>query len=1159
MRGLCLALSLLVVLSAQNTSCVLSGTVEDSTRGVIPNARLTVINEGNGFVHTLTTTKDGFFSFSFPDVMPTTLTLRIEAPGFKTYRQTGISINAGEERSLGLIQLEIGRVSETVTVSARLASVDLASGERSETLTGDQLDEMALRGRDIFDAVGLMAGVVDTSDGRDSPGHTSIGNIYIMGGRNDQKNMTVDGVSNLDTGSNGSVHSMPPMDSVAEMKVLLSAYSAENGRNPFSINVITRGGTPRFHGRAAWYFRNEDLNANDYFANAAGRPRAEYRYNIVSYSVGGPVLLTRLPRLHDRLFFFFNQEFQRQVQQYGVKEVTVPTAIERQGDFSRSYNSNGSAVRVNDPLNGKAQLPGNVIPPSRFNPIGLAILDLFPLPNFQDRNPATRYQWNYYANLSEPYPRRTEVARIDYSPKDKWQLYLSLSNNGDSQEVPYNGGSSGWVAGSLNFPLTPVSYQAPGRLATLHSTNTITPRTFNEASIAASQNTLTFGPLNPDLANRTTLGVTIPQRNPALNPLNLIPDMTFSGIQNYANPSLSDGTPYLNHNTIYSFIDNVSHIRGAHTIKTGIYYEHTQKLQSASPLTRGSLSFNTDGNNALDANNAYANALLGNYDSYGEATARPQGNFQFRNLEWFVQDTWRAKRNLTLDFGVRFYHDPPQYDARHQLASFSLAAYNPATAPVLLRPAILNGVKVSLNPVTGQTYLAGLIGDFAPGLGNPADGQLIGGKNGVPPGLFTLPPVSAGPRFGFAWDPFGTGKTAIRGGGGVYLDRIQGNPVMNLLNNPPTIFTPTQYYGAFSDIAASATAGFLSPTGTVYSLAGKGHQQVVYNYNLSIQRQIGRSDVVDVGYAGSLGRHLLWERNINAVPPGATFLNLNPQNRDPTTTSNALPANFLRPHQGLGDVYLYEFANNSNYHALITAVQHRVRQGLSVGANYTWSKALDCSDSYSNAVDPFLPTRSRDYGPAGFDRRHVFSVNFYWTLPSPGKSSGVRPLGWIADNWTLSGVVRMLTGGPFTPSYSLVNGITTPTGSPSETARVEVVDPAAPLAQRFGPPPEPAGQNKVPWSSSSTDPQLGNLGKNTIYGPGVNNWDLSLYRQIRITDRIQSQLRLESYNTFNHTQFAGVNTAIQFDSKANQVNTAFDLPNSARPPRRIQIALRVTF
>ena len=294
---------------------------------------------------------------------------------------------------------------------------------------------------------------------------------------------------------------------------------------------------------------------------------------------------------------------------------------------------------------------------------------------------------------SEPYNRRTETVRADYLPKHNWQLYLSLSNNYDHQNVPYSGGSAGWVAGSLNFLLSPIQYGQPGRLGTLHSTNTISPTLFNEASFAVSQNTLNYAPEYPDLVDRTKLGINLPQRNASLNPQNLIPDMSFSSIQNYANPSMSDGTPYFNQNTIYSFIDNVSKIQGSHVLKAGIYIEKTQKIQSANAPVRGNISFNTDSNNPGDSNNSYANALLGNYDSYTEALQRPQSDYRFMNVEWFVQDDWRVRAGLTLSYGVRFYHDMPQYDTRGFISSFSPAAWDPKTAPVLLRPAVVNGVE----------------------------------------------------------------------------------------------------------------------------------------------------------------------------------------------------------------------------------------------------------------------------------------------------------------------------------------------------------------------------------------------------------------------------------------------------------------------------------
>ena len=1147
MLRLFFVLLLPAVLPAQNTSCGLSGTVQDPGGAAIANTKVTLTGEGNGFVRTVTTTNEGFFKF--PDLTPATFTLTIDAPGFKSYRQSGIAVGSGEQRSLGQIALAVGQVSETISVTAEVVSVNLTSGETGGTLTGDQLDQIALRGRDLFDAISLLPGVVDTSDGRDAPGPTSIGNIYIMGGRNDAKNMTVDGVSNLDTGSNGSVHSMPSIDSVAEVRVLMSAYAAENGRNPASISVITRGGGKMFHGAAAFYLRNEALNANDYFANLAGKPRTEYRYNIGTYSLSGPLVLPKLNRSHEKLFFFFNQEFQQQVAQYGVKTVTVPSALERQGDFTQSKNTNGSSIQVRDPLNNKTAFPGNVIPASRLTTIGKNILNIFPLPNYVDPRP---FQTNYYSAESGLYPRRTETGRLDYSPKDNWQLYTSISHNADKQHTPYGV----WVDGSLNFPLTPIVFEQPGWLATVHSTNTLSPSTFNELTVAASQNTLRFYPEDPAKVDRTKLGILIPQRNAALNPLNMIPNMSFGGIQNAANPSLNDGTPYFNQNTIYHLTDNVSKVWETHTFKTGVYHERTLKFQSASSATRGTISFGTDGNNILDANNAYANALLGNYDTYAEATARPQGKYFFSNLEFYAQDDWKVKSNVSLSYGVRFYHDPPQYDIRNQLASFSLGAFDPAKAPVLLRPANVNGTKVALNPVTGATYPQGLIGAFAPGMGDPANGDVVGGRNGVPRGFYEVAPLAVAPRFGFAWDPFKRGRTSVRGGGGVYFDRIEGNPVMGQIGNPPTIFTPTQYYGTFADIVSTVNAGVLAPNGSVTSLSTKGHQQRIYNFSLTISQQIGRAEVVEVGYTGSLGRHLLWERNLNPVPLGSTTAIagalLHPQNHDPTGSATAtLPVNFMRPMQGLGDVLLYEFATASNYHGLLTRFIHRFSHGINASASYTFSKALDTSDSYSNQVDAFVNPRSRNYGPAGFDRSHVFSANFFWKLPKPGAGVTFRPVHWVADNWTLSGVTRMMTGGKFTPSYSLINSLPTPTGSSSETARAQVLDPNAPITSRFGPAPQPNAANPAP--------QIGNLGKNTFTGQGVNNWDVSLYRDMRFRERLGGQLRFETYNTFNHSQFSGVDTTLRFDSTGGYANPLFNLPTSSRPPRRVQLAFRLNF
>lgn len=1155
MRFVPLVILALSPLLAQNISSTLTGSVVDPHSAAIAAVRITLTDEAQGFVHTTQTNHEGYFSF--PDLTSATFTLSINAPGFHPYRQTGIVLSSSEQRALGRIRLEVGAATETVTVTADVVAVNTATGERSGTLGAKDLDSLALRGRDIFDAVSLMPGVVDTSDGRDAPGPTSIGNIYIAGGRNDQKNMTIDGVTNLDTGSNGSIHSMPSMDSVAELKVLASNYAAEYGRNSGgTVTVITRGGTKQFHGSGSWYYRHEDLNANDYFNNLAGRQKTPYRYNIAGYTIGGPVPVPRsMTKLNGKLFFFFSQEFQHQRVAYGTKTQTVPTAAERRGDFSNHRNTNGALITIVDPLNNKQAFAGNIIPASRLNPVGVAVLNIFPLPNYVDPNPSRVWQWNYFASEAGAYPRRTEVVRLDYSPKTNWQLYLRLSNNVDEQHTPY----TTWVNGSVNFPLTPILFGQPGRGATLHSSNTITSTLFNELILGVSQNTLYYYPDDYSAIDRTKLGINIPQRNPSLNPMNMIPNMSFGSVQNAANPSLSNGLPYWNRNTIYSFVDNVTRITGTHLLKAGLYVERTRKVQYASTDTRGTVKFDRDStNNYLDANDAYANALLGTFDSYSEANGRPKGDYLFSNTEFYVQDTWRAERRLSIEWGLRFYADPPMYDRNNQLYSFLSTLYDRSKAPVLMQPTKnAAGARVAVDPRNGQLYPVGLIGTFAPNSGNPAVGMYQGGVNGYPNGMYTLPKLSVAPRIGFSWDPMGRGRTVIRGGGGVFFDRLQGNPTFNTLSNPPGVYTPTSYYGTLNDIQTTVNSGLLAPSGTVYSLAGESKGTSVYNYSFGVQQQLGRSLLMDVSYVGNIQRHLIWQRNINAVATGGKFLSLHPENKD-VTTNAVYPDNFIRPYTGYSDIYLYEFAGTANYNSLQASVSQRWGMGVSWGASYTFSKVLDESDSYGGSVDPFISPRNWNYGPAGFDRSHVFSARYAWALPK--LSTGYRVMRAAVNNWEISGITRMVSGAPITPTYSLVSGIDF-TGSNQVGARPVVVDPNADILTRFGP----------PVFSAANAPTRGNVGKGVLRGPGVNNWDISLYRNLKFGERIKGQFRFETYNTFNHTQFSSVDTNLNFQQVSpqpasatlnkvyTQINPLFMQGTSARPSRRAQLSLRLSF
>jgi hypothetical protein len=1121
---------------AQNISCSITGTVQDSGGAVIPNAAITVTDESTGFVRSVKTNDSGYFSF--PDLTAAKYTLSATAAGFKRYEQKNIALNSGDQRSLGAIALTIGDVAESVTVTAEAAPVQLGSSEKAGVLTGEEIDSMALRGRDFFDAIGLVAGVVDMSESRESPSPSSIQNIFILGSRSQAKNMTVDGVTNLDTGSNHTTHYMPSMDSVGEVKVLMSNYAAEYGRNSGgSISIVTRGGGKQFHAGAGWYYRHESFSANDYFNNQRGQPRPRYRYNIASYTLSGPVYVPgKFNSDRSKIFFFWSQEFQRQLITSAARTVRVPTAAERAGDFSRSYDVNGAPILLYDPLamtgTTRMRFPNNIVPASRFTTIGVNVLKLFPLDNFVDPNPSRIYQWNYISQASIPYPRGSQTARVDFSPRPNLAMYVRLSRNADEQVTSYM---------SSNYPLVPVVWHQPGRGAALHTTMTVSPTVFNEFIFGASENTRDYYAQEVNTVSRKTTGITVSQWYPGNNPDGLIPNMSFGGVSNAASPNLPTVFPYYNANTIFSVVDNVSKVAGTHTLKAGFYFERSRKVEQNTPTPgRGTLVYDRSSTNPVDTNHPWANALIGSYYSYAEPTSRPEGQFRFSNLEFYAQDAWRARRNLLLDYGVRFYHQPPHYEVRQIISSFVPQLFDPAKAPVLLRPGYNAArVKVAVDPISGATYNSALIGTYVPGVGDPADGMLRIGSDGRQ-SLYHTPAIVVAPRFGFSWDPFGRGRTAVRGGVGVFYDRIPQNATIRELPNPPQMYIPTVYFGSVDALAVTAGSAILAPGGTRVALHGDQPTPVTYNYSFGVQQQIGRSTIVDASYAGSISRHLLWERNINAVPLYARFLDVNPGNKDPTSSS-ALATNFLRPFQGVADVNMVEFGGTSSYNAALLTVQRRMARGIQFGFSYSFSKVLGTASTNNTVVSAFFDPRSRNYGPLTYDLTHVASVRYNWTLPKPGKRYHIRWLGLATDGWEMAGISRFSIGGAFTPGLSTVDGQDI-TGTPSESARPDVGDPGAPETERF----------KRPARGT-----FGNVGSGILRLPGINNWDISTYKWYTVRESLRLQLRLESYNTFNHTQFSNLTTTARFDAQGRQVDVLFLQPSTARSPRRVQLALRL--
>jgi hypothetical protein len=1139
-------------LFAQNVTAKVNGTVRDATGAVIVNATVKLVNDDTGATRAVQTNNDGYFSFT--DIQVGSYALSVEMKGFKSYRQQDLKLSAGMNRAMGEISLPVGDVAESVTVEATVSPVEFGSGEKSSTITGEDLQNTALRGRDYLDLMRLQPGVVDESEGREAPGPDGIRNIYINGARENQKNITVDGVTSMDSGSNSTTHTAPTLNTIAEVKILSSNYQAEFGRAVGgTIIVTTRGGGKQYHGSAFWSHRHEQFNANDYFQNQRSVAKNPYRFNLLGWNVGGPVWPKN--RNNAKLFFFFSQEFTRQRVNYPLQQVRMPTALERGGDFTQSVDLNGNRYTIYDPVT-QTPFPGNIVPANRQNKMGQALLNMLPLPNYKDPDPLRARQWNYLSALSGAYPRRQDMIRVDFSPPtSKWQAYMRYTQDADEQHPPY----SVWINGSVNFDLTALTFRQPGKGLVLAATRPLGAAWFFESRLGYSMNRLTSFPDEPDRITKSKVGFNLPQWRPDLNPLGFIPNVTFGTPGTAPNMTLNNSLPYRNVNHIFNATENLSKTHGTHTIRMGVYIERTRKDQQQGTPTRGTISFSDDSNNPQRTRYGYASALMGIMTSYQEATSRPYGLYRFTNLEWYIQDNWKVSRRFTLDYGLRFYHDPGQEEVRSQAAAFVQGLYNRANAPTLITSGYnASRVRVGIDPVTGKQYNVAFIGTFVPGRGDPAIGMVTGGSNGFPKSLYNVPAVMFGPRLGFAFDPFGRGRTAVRGGFGVFFDRVQGNPTMNMVANPPTSFSPTLYYSTFDDLAASANSALLAPSTISHSLYGKGTMPQSYQYSLGVQHAITRATRVEISYVGNFGRHLLWQKNFNPVPIGAQFLNAHPENRDPTT--NAVYANnFLRPYIGYGDILEYEFGSTSNYNSVQASWSSRTKGGFEVRGTYTFAKALGSAGSDTSTVTPFFKPREWNYGRLTYSRDQVLTLNPSWHVTRAMLPS-YRPARMLMQNWYVYMTVQIATGQPYRPSLATVDGLNYP-GTPSQSANLTWVGPAACANQDDCPLQKQFSRGILPRVSGAVEtPYWGNLGVNTFNRPGMNNWDARLTRRFNLwNERRYLDFRLEAFNFPNHTQYSNIDTNGRFDRDGSLANPLFLTPTATRRPRMLTLGLQFSF
>ncbi|MGA2117893.1 MAG: carboxypeptidase regulatory-like domain-containing protein [Bryobacteraceae bacterium] len=1178
--------------TAQESSGSISGTVRDSQGAVIPGAKVTLINQAEGAVtRELQTTADG--NFFLTPVIAGTYTVTVEVSGFKKYIQSDIVLHAQDTIGLPPIVMDVGAVGESITVEANAITLQSVTADRSGVLTTSQMVDLASNTRLYTDLLPTVPGFnADTTNAN--------------GLRTDQNAIAVDGTLVEDVGNNSAGGWRINPDIISEFKVLTNSQQAEFGRASGSnITIVTKSGSQSFHGVGYDFFRNEWLNANTWMNNYSGLSRPVNRNSTYGFAVGGPIYIPhRFNSAKEKLFFFTNWEFQRPKVLDNLVSLTVPTALERQGNFTQSQE-NSIPVLVDDPTNNKAPFPGNIVPQTLFNKYGQQLMNVYPLPN---RTGQVSYNYQYQFAGSDI--RNDDTVRIDYNITNKLKFYFHWLQNRENL-IQSGGLNVNNTIGVGSFQSQRGTISGYGNL-----TYVISPTMTNEFSYGNTRNWLPNVPYTGGKNNGYTTadaGVTLPLLYPNANTANLIPNMAFGSEISDAPTVSIDGMPYANENPTQNITDNIAKVFTKHTVKAGIYLESSTKRQTASEFNNGAISFATDSANPGDTGYDFANMLVGNYDTFSQSNTYLKGYYYYKSVEWYVQDNWKVSQNLTLDYGMRFSWLPPWYEKNNMVSSFVPQAYSQSQKVALYQPTLVNGVRSAIDPLNGQTEPAAYIGAIVPNSGNVYNGIETPTTSPEGRGMVKSQGVLLGPRFGLAWSPLGASRNlVVRFGAGVFYERLQGNMIFNQINYPPELLTPKIYYGNLS--ALSSESGLLFPL-NVAGLSPDGKIPTVYNYNVTVEREMPGHIMLDVGYVGMQNRHELARTPFNEPAFGSAWL---PQNQDPSLCpvistcnlngSKALPIDLIRPYAGFtgsgaaanaqsglgGGGFMADFGESANYNALQVSAKRSVKN-FTVGSTFSWSKVMGTATDYSFVTNP-LNDRKADYAPLTFDRTLTEVLNWVYLIPDVARKRSLLDNAVaraVLNKWQITGIASWSSGEPVPVGASAVislggfneQGVSTTTLNEELTGNADWA--ARPIIT-CNPNLSRGKRSMYEYINTScfSPAQVGSTGMDSdlrpFRGPGISNFNTSLFKNFHFgkSEQRYLQFRLETYNTLNHTQWggavsnnyesAGFNDTPTFNAAGQITNLpsavgggggrfGFGALNATRSPRTVQLALKIYF
>ncbi|MFZ0662884.1 MAG: TonB-dependent receptor [Acidobacteriaceae bacterium] len=1135
-----IAMLLMLTPGLRAQEATLNGTVTDPSGAVIPNAQITLTNAATHRVQNAVSNSDGAYRFASVSIGEHTLTA--SAPGFQKFVKTGIVVTVAQT-VVENISLKVGTQSQTVSVQANALQVQSETSEVSTLISGQQVSKLSTNGRNVVQLAALGLGVsnnLPSFGGIDAL--TSANGISFNGTRTTHNIYLLDGAEQNDRGCGGCFMNLPSQDAIAEFRTLDSNYNADFGiGSGGTIIMVLKSGTSKYHGELYEFNRNTAYNANDYFTKRAGQARPVFKLNEPGGNIGGPLWIPHIYNTNrDRTFFFWNEEWRRLIQgsspsvQNTIMADNFPTAGQPL-DYTVPTGGTVPIVPVTsdpaklalytaDGLTAGQPFPGNTIPANLMDPN--AVLELgantFPHPNSGTSQ--------YISSIPAPENVREDVVRIDHTINSKYQLMGHYLHDAMAKTFfpPLWGDST--------YPTVGTAMTNPSYTAVIKLTQTYTPNLLNETAFNYSGNKITLTPIAGSGSSFVQpSGWTATSFFPiANNEMSRMPEIQLQGtpLNTTWSPSYY---PWKNGYEAFEWRDDLSWSKGKNQFKFGFSWLHDYKNQQLQANTQGTAVFNS----SAFSGDSYINFLLGDASSFTQLEYLAGKHWVNNNYSFYGMDNWHISQRLTLILGLRYDGMPHSNERYNQFANFVPADYD-TTLPYPMNPdGTLNPASLSTFPSTGSSlfYLNGI------------EAATV---NGFPRGVVKNDYATLQPRIGFAYNVFGDGKTVLRGGFGMFYERIQGNDVYNAALNPPFAYQPSATNVYFSDPDTSALTGQTTTeafpsvlTNIKYHYPHPG----TASYSLGLQRQLAPSVVAQLQYVGTDGWDQNDDRGINTLPLTDPANTANPYDDREGVANGTLNANLYRIFPGFSSIYQEENETNFNYNSLQAGLRMENRHGLTMTLAYTWSHSItEVSNDLNQLSNPFNARYDRG-SDTGFDRRNILNATYVYALPFFARSSSFAERAALGG-WEISGITTVESGLPLYITYTgtdtlglggvtnnrpnLVSPVSYPKKVDDWFSTSSFADPVA------------------PWNGGPNN-GWGDAGKDSVVGPGLFNWNLSLFKTIPLTSHEgpRLELRFETFNTFNHVSFQGVDTG-SHDGNFGQVTSDYT-------PRILQLGGKFEF